>query len=166
VAGHSDRVLQELPRRAPGLLKKGLTPYQALLQAIWSDERIASSCVSMRNLDQIRQNTQAAATFQPWKQAEIEQLRDACLAAGPTFCADCDGRCARAAGTAAALGDLTRLLTYHDQYGYRAEARKLYAALPEARRNWQAADLEAARRACPNGLDFAALLPRADRHLA
>jgi aryl-alcohol dehydrogenase-like predicted oxidoreductase len=165
VAGHSGSLLQEFQQQAPDLAAKGLTPYQALLQAIWSDERIATCCVSMRNLDQIRENAQAAATFQPLKQAEIDQLRDACLAAGPTFCAGCDGRCARAAGTAAALGDLTRLLTYHDQYGYRGEARRLYAQLPEALRNWQGADLEAARRACPNGLDFATLLPRAERHL-
>ena len=37
------------------------------------------------------------------------------------------------AGTTAALGDLTRLLTYHDQYGYRGEARRLYAELARAR---------------------------------
>ena len=114
------------------MIEKGLSPYQALLHAIWSDERIATCCVSMRNIDQIRENAQAAATFEPMKQTEIDQLQDACLAAGPTFCADCDGRCARAAGTEAALGDLTRLLTYHDQYGYRGEARRLYAALPES----------------------------------
>jgi aryl-alcohol dehydrogenase-like predicted oxidoreductase len=166
VAGQSDRILAEVPKRAPGLIAKGLTPYQALLQAIWTDERISSSCVSMRNLDQIREDTQAAATFAPLKTSEIEQLRDACLAAGPTFCADCDGRCARAAGTPAALGDLTRLLTYHDQYGYRGEARRLYAALPESERDWQGADLDAAQRACPNRLDFSSLLPRIDRHLA
>ena len=166
VAGQSDKILREVPRRAPALIAKGLTPYQALLHAIWSDERISSSCVSMRNLDQIRANTQAAATFAPLKQTEIEQLKDACLAAGPTFCADCDGRCARAAGTPAALGDLTRLLTYHDQYGYRGEARRLYAELPERLRDWQGADLEAARNACPNRLDFASLLSRADRNLA
>jgi aryl-alcohol dehydrogenase-like predicted oxidoreductase len=166
VAGQSDRILEEVPKRAPDLMAKGLTPYQALLQAIWTDERIASSCVSMRNLDQIRENTQAATTFAPLKASEIEQLRDACLAAGPTFCADCDGRCARAAGTPAALGDLTRLLTYHDQYGYRGEARRLYAALPSSERDWAGADLEAARRACPNGLDFASLLPRVERLLA
>ena len=47
VAGQSDRILQEVPKRAPDLVAKGLTPYQALLQAIWTDERIASSCVSM-----------------------------------------------------------------------------------------------------------------------
>jgi len=165
VAGQSN-ILREVPKRAPDLVAKGLSPYQALLHAIWTDERIASSCVSMRNLDQIRANTQAAMSFTPMKQAEIEQLRDASLAAGPTFCADCDGRCARAAGTPAALGDLTRLLTYHDHHGYRGEARRLYAALPESERNWQGADLEAARQACPNRLDFAALLPRVDRHLA
>jgi predicted aldo/keto reductase-like oxidoreductase len=166
VAGQSDRILREVPKRAPELIAKGLSPYQALLQAIWTDERIASSCVSMRNLDQVREDTQAAANFAPLKASEIERLRDACLAAGPTFCADCDGRCARAAGTPAALGDLTRLLTYHDQYGYRGEARRLYAALAEPERNWQAGDLEAARQACPNRLDFASLLPRVDRVLA
>src|SRR5262249_49978272 len=112
VAGQAN--LLEVPQHVPDLIAKGLTPYQALLHAIWTDERIATPCVSMRNLDQIRENTQAAATFAPLKQAEIDQLRDACLAAGPTFCADCDGRCARAAGTQAALGDLTRLLTYHE----------------------------------------------------
>jgi aryl-alcohol dehydrogenase-like predicted oxidoreductase len=158
--------VEEVRRKAPQFLAKGLTPYQALLHAIWTDERIASSCVSMRNLDQIREDTHAAATFAPLKQTEIEQLRDACLAAGPTFCADCDGRCARAAGTRAALGDLTRLLTYHDQYGYRGEARRLYAGLSEPERNWQGADLDAARQSCPNRLDFASLLPRVDRHLA
>jgi predicted aldo/keto reductase-like oxidoreductase len=165
VAGHSGALVQEMQTRAPDLVAKGLTPYQALLQAIWSDERITSCCVSMRNLDQIRENAQAAATFAPLKQAEIEQLKDACLAAGPTFCAACDGRCARAGGTSAALGDLTRLLTYHEQYGHRRKARQLYAALPEALRDWHDADLDAAQEACPNRLDFAALLPRVQRQL-
>jgi aryl-alcohol dehydrogenase-like predicted oxidoreductase len=165
VAGQSN-ILNEVPRRVPFLKEKGLSPYQGLLHAIWTDERIASCCVSMRNTDQVKEDSQAALTYSPLKQAEIEQLRDACLAAGPTFCADCDGRCARAAGTDAALGDLTRLLTYHNQYGYRGEARRLYAAMSENARDWAGADLDAARRACPNHLDFASLLPQIDRHLA
>ena len=74
---------------------------------------------------EIRQRrAEAAHRFKPMTKAEIGRLRDACLAAGPTFCAACDGRCAREASTSAALGDLTRLLTYHDQYGYRGEARR------------------------------------------
>jgi predicted aldo/keto reductase-like oxidoreductase len=160
------QVLKEVPGRMPRLKEKGLSAYQGLLHAIWSDERVSSCCVSMRNLDQIRENSLAAANFQPMDRAEILELRDAVLASGPTFCADCDGRCARAAGTDAALGDLTRLLTYHDHYGYRGEARRLYSQLPEAHRTWSGADLEAAREACPNHLDFATLLPRIDRDLA
>ena len=166
VAGQTDKILDVVARRVPTLKDRGLTPYQGLLQAIWSDERISSCCVSMRNTDQIREDSLAATTFKAMDRAEIGQLRDACLAAGPTFCADCDGRCARAAGTGAALGDLTRLLTYHDQYGYRSEARRLYAELPDSERDWKNADLEAARIACPNHLDFATLLPGVDRHLS
>jgi aryl-alcohol dehydrogenase-like predicted oxidoreductase len=164
IRGHQE--LAEVPRRVPGLKQRGLTPYQGLLHAIWTDERISSSCVSMRNTEQIREDSVAAANFKPLKAAELDQLRDACLAAGPTFCADCDGRCARAAGTEAPLGDLARLLSYHDQDGRRTEARRLYGQLTPAQRDWTGADLEAARKACPSGLDFASILPRIERHLA
>ena len=159
VAGNMN--LHEIGIQFPELAAMGLTPYQALLHAIWTDERFSSVCVSMRNTDQIRENAAAARIFKPLTKAEIDRLRDACIAAGPTMCASCDGRCSRAAGTTAELGNLTRFLTYHDHHGYRAEARRLYAELDDAARDWQGADLEAARRACPNQLDFAKLLPRA-----
>lgn len=164
VAGRGE--LDQVPKKVPFLLEKGLTPYQALLHAIWSDERISSACVSMRNTDQVRENSQAARSYEPLKKAEIEQLRDACLASRPTFCADCDGRCSRAAGTPADLGNLTRLLTYHDHHGYRGEAKRLYALMSDEAKTWQAADLTAAKHACPGNLDFAALLPRIDQTLA
>jgi aryl-alcohol dehydrogenase-like predicted oxidoreductase len=159
-------VLADVVKRVPMLKEKGLTPYQGLLHAIWTDERISSACVSMRTLDQIRENSDAARRYEPVKAAELRQLRDAALAAGPTMCADCDGRCARAAGTTAALGDLARFYTYHEHHGYRGDARALYAALPDAQKDWKGADLAAARAACPNGLDFAKLLPEADRLLS
>jgi aryl-alcohol dehydrogenase-like predicted oxidoreductase len=163
VAGNMN--LDEVAWNLPELSAKGLTPYQALLHAIWSDGRFASVCVSMRNTDQIRENAAAARGFQPMKRAAIDRLRDACIAAKPTMCASCDGRCSRAAGTTAELGNLTRYLTYHDHHGHRAEARRLYAGLDDAARDWKGADLDAARRACPNRLDFARLLPRAEEVL-
>jgi uncharacterized protein len=159
VAGNMN--LHEIGMALPELTQNGLTPYQALLHAIWTDERFSSVCVSMRNTDQIRENVAAALAFKPLKKAEIERLHDACVAAGKTMCASCDGRCSRAAGTTAELGNLTRFLTYHDHHGYRGEARRLYAELGDAARDWHGADLEAARQACPNQLDFAKLLTRA-----
>ena len=130
VAGNTN--LREIARRLPGLKEKGLSPYQGLLHAIWTDERFSSCCVSMRNTDQVRENTQAARMFKPLTTAEIKTLRDACIAAGPTLCASCDGRCSQAGGTLAELGNLTRFLTYHDHHGYRAEARRLYGELSAA----------------------------------
>ncbi len=166
VAGNTEKFLKEVPKHVPSMQEKGLTGYQALLHAVWTDERISSSCVSMRNTDQLRENLHAARVFEPLKQAEMDGLRDALLAAGPTFCANCDGSCSRAAGTDADLGNLTRLLTYHDHYGFRSDARRLYADLDEAARDWKGADLEAARQACHSKLNFADLLPRVERDLA
>ncbi len=159
-------ILEEVVRRAPVLAEKKLTPYQGLLHAIWTDERISGSCVSIKTTDQLREDADAARRYEPLKTAEILQIRDAALAHGPTLCADCDGRCSVAAGTNAALGDLTRFLTYHEHHGIRAEARRQYAALPAEARDWSGANLDAARAACPNKLDFAKLLPEVDRHLA
>ena len=96
MAGH---VLKQVHVKSPVLKERGLNPHQGLLTAIWSDERISATCVAMTNTDQINQNTDAARRFEPLKQAEIDQLRDAVLAAGPMMCADCDGRCGLAAGT-------------------------------------------------------------------
>ncbi len=158
--------LAEVPKHVPELIEKGLSPFQALLHAIWTDERIASCCVSMRNLDQITEKPEAARKFEPMKAATIGRLHDAFVASRPTLCADCDGRCAVAGKTEAALGDLTRFLTYHERHGARSEARQRFADLPEAARDWSGADLEAARAACPNHLDFAELLARVERHLA
>ncbi len=162
-------VAGELPKRvrveAPTLKRRGLNPYQGVLQAIWSDERIASACVAMSNTDEVNQNTDAARRFEPMDQAEIHELRAALLDAGPIMCAACDGRCERAAGTVARLGDLTRFLTYHEHHGARRQARQAYAELTEEERNWHGADLEAAHAACPTKLDFAQLLPEVDRLL-
>ncbi len=158
--------LAQVAKRLPDLIEQGVSPYGALLHAIWSDERFATVCVSMQNTDQITENTRAAKTFAPLKAAQIEALRAAFLASRPSLCADCDGRCSVAAGTKAPLGDITRYLTYAERHGHRVRARAEFAALPAEARDWSDADLAAAREACPSRLDFAALLDRAREQLA
>ena len=159
-------ILEDVKRKVPTLAERNLTVFQGLLHAIWTDERISASCVSMRNTDHLRENADAARRFEPLKTADIHQLRDAILAQGPTMCTDCDGRCMAAAGTNAELGNITRYLTYHQGYGDRAHARAEYAKLSEEARDWSGADLEAARQACPSRLNFAHLLSEAEKHLA
>jgi aryl-alcohol dehydrogenase-like predicted oxidoreductase len=160
------QVLRDVVAKVPMLKERNLSPFQGLLQAIWTDERISSVCTSMKNRDEIRENIDAARRYEPLKVADIHQLRDAVIAYNPMLCADCDGRCSIAAGTTAELGNLTRFLTYHEHHGERARARAEYAALAPEARDWAGADLEAAREACPNKLNFANLLPKVDRYLA
>lgn len=158
--------LRTVFQKAPMLKERGLNPHQALLHAAWTDQRLANVCTAMANTDQVRQNIEAARKFEPLKEAEILELRDAVLAAGPTMCPNCDGSCCQAGGTKARLNDLTRLLTYHEHHGARVMAREEYAALTEEERDWRGADLESARAACQSHLDFAALLPKVDEFLA
>ena len=162
----SDVLLSDMAKKLPALKEKGLAPYEMLLHAIWTDERISSCCVSLKNVDQIAEGVHAAKTFEPLKEAEMRQIHEIFLAHQPTLCALCDGRCSVAGGTDAALGDLTRYLTYHEHHGDRAEARRLYGELAESSKDWKGADLAAARAACPTHLDFSKLLPEADRLLS
>ena len=162
IAGQALKITQE---RVPMLKEKGLTPAQGLLQAIWTDERFSASCVTLKNLEQVVENADAARRFEPLKQAVIDELRDAVIASNPTMCPGCDGRCAEAAGTKARLGDIARFYTYHEDHGMRGVARDEFAALTTEERNWQGADLAAAREACHHKIDFASLLPEADRLL-
>ncbi|MGO9462959.1 MAG: aldo/keto reductase [Isosphaeraceae bacterium] len=163
IGGQALRITRE---RVPSLAARNLSPVQGLLHAIWTDERFSSSCVTMRNLNQTNENADAARRFEPLKQAELDELHEALLAAGPTMCPNCDGRCALAAGTKARLGDLARFYTYHEDHGIPGWARERYAELAEHERDWSGADLEAARAACHHKLDFAKILPEVDRLLS
>ena len=153
-------------QHVPSIKAKGLTPAQGLLQAIWTDERFSASCVTLSTVDQVLENADAARRFEPLKQAEIDELRDAVLASNPTMCPGCDGRCSMAGGTKARLGDLARFYTYHEGHGMRGVAREEYAALADEARDWKDADLVAAREACHHKIDFSKLLPEVDRLLS
>jgi aryl-alcohol dehydrogenase-like predicted oxidoreductase len=158
--------VDETFKRVPVLKERGLNPYQGLLQASWTDDRLATACVAMKTLDQIKENVHAARTFEPLKKADLDDIRGAALLAGRTLCSDCDGRCSRAAGTTAELGNLTRYLTYFEHHGYRTEARRQFQAMDPAARDWTGADLAAATEACPQKLNFAQLMPRIDKQLS
>ena len=76
-------VLEEVVKRIPMLAEKKLSPYQGLLHAIWTDERISGSCVSIKTTDQLREDADAARRYEPMKTAEIQQLRDAAAGLRP-----------------------------------------------------------------------------------
>jgi uncharacterized protein len=52
-------ILDAVQRRVSTFEERRLTPFQGLLHAIWSDERISAACVAMQNTDQVRENADA-----------------------------------------------------------------------------------------------------------
>lgn len=155
---------------AAGLLPKfkemGLTPYQAVLHSVWTDERITSICSAMANLDILKENVAAARKFKPLGKKEMAAVLELYRQQGTRLCTACDGSCRRAAGTDADLNKIVRYLSYFEMDGRRADARRYYAQLTSTERTWQGANLEAASKACRCHVDFAALLPRAEEKLA
>ena len=137
---------------------------QAVIQAVLSDERIASICSAMGNLPQVDQNTEAVRSFKkPMTSAEVEHLRGALLAGGLAYCPGCDA-CGTIAGSH--LQTIARYLSYYEQDGRRSYARQLYRALPPEARESAAIRQEAARHACACGVDYAAIIRRAAERLA
>jgi len=137
---------------------------QAVIHAVLSDERIASICSAMSNLPQLDQNTDAARSFtRPMTAAQLEDVRHAILAGGLAYCPGCDA-CGRLA--ASDLPRIARYLSYFEQDGRRAAARRLYRALQRAGRNVGVGELPAAAHACSCGVDYADVLTRAARLLA
>src|SRR5688572_17243624 len=135
--------------------------YQAVLKAVWADERITAAVSDMDSLEIIREN--AAAARDPGKLGarEIEDLRRYARATRAIACDGCDHLCGQALNASVPVGTLLRYLMYHDSYGKRDEARALYQALPAAARSLDAIDWSRAADACPNGLDLAHYLKRA-----
>lgn len=156
----------EAAKILPKFKKMGLTPYQAVLHAVWTDERIACICSGMQNLEVIKENAEAARNFHPMDEEKLGAVHELYRSFGRRYCTACDGSCRQAAGTQAALNKIARYLAYFEADGARAEARRLFAALTPEQRSWHDADLAAASKACHCHLDYAAIITRAEQKLA
>lgn len=140
--------------------------FQAVLKAVWADERITATVSEMDSLEKIRENAAAARDTQPLGAIEVEELRRYAAATRSLACDGCDHICTRHIDAPIPVGTTLRYLMYHDSYGKQEQARALYRALPEAARRLDAVDFAAASAACPNGLDVAQHLKRAAEVLA
>jgi uncharacterized protein len=166
IAMKTSRGLKNIEKDLPTFKDLGLSPNAAVLHSVWTDERIASICSAMPNLKILKENVAAARNFKPLKKDQMAAILDMYRQPGRQFCAACDGRCKRAAGTQAALNDIVRYLSYYEMDGDRERARELFAKLSPRQRDWTKADLAAASHACCSKLDFETLLRRAGQKLA
>ena len=158
-----------LPDKFDPFRKRGLNQHQAAIKAVAVDERIASICSEMTNVDHVKQNAEAVAS--KLSLTERDAIQEHARLVSHLWCRGCDHLCKAASGAGAqlAVADSLRFLMYHDHYGKAEHARDLYAQLPAEQRDPTAlveADWHGAEAACPYNVPLAKLMPRVRERLA
>ena len=166
VAMKTLRNAADVPKRLPEFDKLGLTTREALLQAVWSDPRIAAVCNRMENVDNMQSSVNAVRSYKaPLKTAHRELLQQTLLTSRRTFCPGCPACNELGATSRLAFSDISRFVTYYEQDGNLA-ARDLYHALPVAQRDAARMDLAGLRDACHFKTDYPEIIRRAERYFA
>ena len=143
--------------------KKGKwTKHQAVLKAVWEDERITAAVSAMKNFEQVRQNVQAALDKNKLTKAEHEALDRYAAATRSLACDGCDHLCSPAVQAPVQIGNTMRFLMYHDVYGEQDKAKALFDKLPADAKQLANVDFSGANRACPHGVDVASHMARAN----
>jgi len=137
------------------------TKHQAVLKAVWADERITAAVSHMDTFEKLKQNIAAAVDQFDLGQAEYNALQRYAAATRSMACDGCEHLCNPAVDAPVSIGTTMRYLMYHDVYGDREHAQRLFAELPAAQRRLSGIDFSGANRACPNGIDVAHHMQRA-----
>ncbi len=148
----------------------GFNRYQAALKAMWQDERIAAICSEMVNIQQVRENADAArkGPRMGWLESEQERagLEQHAADTSHLYCRGCSHICESHVQADTAVADILRFRMYHDNYGKRRDARRLFQEMPDPQRRIAGVDFAAAEAACPYGLAIGSMLQDADSKLS
>jgi predicted aldo/keto reductase-like oxidoreductase len=141
------------------------TKHQAVLKAVWADDRITAAVSHMDTFEKLKQNVAAALDRTELGRLDREAIETYAAATRAHACDGCDHLCRAALSAPVPIGTVMRHLTYHDVYGETEKAKELFAKLPEEARRLGGVDFAPAAAACPHGVDVAAYMERADRVL-
>jgi len=139
---------------------------QAVLKAVWADERIAAAVSHMDTLEKMKQNIAAALDQTPIAAADQARLQQYAAATEDLYCAGCDHICGQELPAGLQVGNTLRFLMYHDSYRDPEKARELFAKLPAEARQLAGVDFSAASAVCPRHINIAKHMERASHVLA
>jgi predicted aldo/keto reductase-like oxidoreductase len=140
--------------------------HQAVLKAVWADPRISAAVSHMDNLDKLKQNIAAALDRAELGALDREALQRYAADTRSLACDGCDHHCNPAVAAPVQIGATLRCLMYHDVYGQPELAKESFRALPGEAQRLAGVDFSGANRACPHGVDVAALMDRACKVLS
>jgi hypothetical protein len=142
------------------------TRHQAVLKAVWEDERISAAVSHMDTLEKMKDNIAAALNQSKLSAADHEALQRYAQATDHLYCAGCDHICGCALPAGMQVGTTLRYLMYHDSYRDPEKARELFAKLPLEARRIDGVDFTRASALCPHRIDIAKHMQRASEVLA
>jgi uncharacterized protein len=135
----------------------------AALKWVISKPNIATTIPSMTDMDQLDENLRAmgerfAASDEKILAAHLDQIRPLYC----RMCGQCEGACAQGLPVSAML----RILTYADGYGQFALARERFRELPAQQTAVRCGDCSECTVHCPNGVQVATRMTRAQELFA
>jgi len=140
--------------------------HQAVLKAVWADDRISAAVSHMDTFEKLKENIAAATDQYDLGKAEWEELGRYASATRREACDGCDHICGPAVNAPVEIGATLRYLMYHDMYGEKEKAKELFRQLPPEAQRLAGVDFRPANGACPFGVDVAAHMERARKVLA
>lgn len=157
-----DEATENQARLLAHFIGRGFTHEQACLKAVWEDQRIATICSQMPNLNILSSNVAAALDKTSLTAADKAALEQYAQATSSSYCAGCTNLCEAALAGRAPVGDVMRSLMYYHGYGDRELARSVFTGFPkETRQRLGVMDYSAAEQVCPRRLPIAALMQEA-----
>jgi len=148
-------------------VQKGFTDKQAKLKAVWENPQISAICSQMPTMAILMANIAAAVDRTSLTDNDRQHLDRYARETYSHYCAGCTQICQNAIAGNVPVGDVMRYLMYARNYGDSNDARRRFAALPDAiRRQMRQADYSAAEARCPRQLPIARLMSEALEDLA
>jgi len=147
--------------------KKGFTPEQARLKAVWQNSHIASICSEMDSLRVLMANVAAALDRTELSLQDMRLLEQHARETASTYCAGCAHICESAVEGHVPIRDVMRCLMYSRGYGDREQARSLYNEMAKETRSLMGSrDYSEAEKRCPQGMPIGRLMREAAKELA
>jgi len=143
-------------------LKRGFTAGQAKIKAVLSDKRISSACVGRGNVRELRENVAAVLDKTELTAEDMNVFRRVAGQTCTGYCAGCSNICGAALPDMPYVSEVMRCLMYHDSYGEKDTARRVFAELPrEVSAALTSTDYTGAESLCPQHMPIGKLMARA-----
>jgi len=139
--------------------RKGYTPEQARLKAVWENPDIASICSEMPNMTILQANVAAAMNKTELSFQDKQLLKQYSRETATAYCAGCARICESALEENVPISDIMRCLMYSFGYGDHRKATRLFVSIPGATRKRLASiDYSNAERLCPQNIPISTVM--------